>query len=78
MFSCVVPLLGFDLVASVLHMLVKPMYPGRVAVGDQIRLGRQPMLHFVSGSRTLVDIAEVSFPCHLVRRRDKVTFVPTG
>ena len=54
------------------------MHPGEVAFGDQLCLRRQPMLHLVPGPRTLVDIAEVSFSCHLVRGRCKVAFIPIG
>ena len=38
-----------------------------IAFSNQIRLGFQPMLHLVTGLRTLILIGEVSFPGHFVR-----------
>ncbi len=46
--------------------------PGEVPFREQIRLSLQPVLHIVSGQRTLVHITQVSSPGDLVRRRHKV------
>ena len=46
---------------------MKSMNPGEVAFRDQFRLGLQPVLHIVTGQRTLVLITEVSPAGHLVR-----------
>ena len=51
---------------------MKTVSPGEVPFREQMRLGLQPVLHIVSGKRTLVHITEVCPPGHLVRRRHKV------
>ena len=51
----------------VLRPVVKPMNPGEVAFGEQLRLGLQPVLHIAPGPRTLVQITEVSPSGHFVR-----------
>ena len=38
---------------------MKTMNPGEVALGEQMGLGVQPVLHIVPGQGTLVHIAEV-------------------
>ena len=48
--------------------------PGEIPFREQIGLGLQPVLHIVSGQRTLVHITEVRPPGDLVRRRHKVNF----
>ena len=55
--------------------VVKTVHAGAVALGDQFRLGGQPMLHLVALARTLVHISEVGPPGHLVRRGRKIDFV---
>ena len=46
---------------------MKTVNPGEIPFREQMRLSLQPMLHIVSGQRTLVHIAEVGPPGHLVR-----------
>ena len=46
---------------------MKTVSPGEVPFREQMRLGLQPVLHIVSGQRTLVHITEVGPPGHLVR-----------
>ena len=43
--------------------------PSEVAFRDQLRFGRQPVLHIVPGLRSLVDIIEVCPSGHFIRRR---------
>jgi len=57
------------------RLVVNPMNPGKFAFREQFRLGFQPVLHFVPGQRTLVDITEVCPARHLVRRYRKINFV---
>ena len=51
------------------------MNAGEFAFREQLRLGRQPMLHFVPLLRTLVHITEVGPSGHFVRCRRKINFV---
>jgi hypothetical protein len=51
---------------------MKTVSPREVPFREQMRLRLQPVLHIVSGQRTLVHISEVGSPGHLVRRRHKV------
>ena len=50
-----------------LRPVVKPMNPGEVAFGEQLRFGLQPVLHIAPGPRTLVHITEVCPSGHFVR-----------
>lgn len=43
------------------------MDPGEIAFRDQFRLRLQPMLHLVTGQRTLILITEVGPAGYLVR-----------
>ena len=54
------------------RLVVKPVSPGEVAFGDQFRLGGQPMLHVLSGRRTLVHIGEVGPSGHFIAGRRKI------
>jgi hypothetical protein len=51
----------------ILRPIVKTMDAGAIAFRDQFRLGRQPVLHLVTGQRTSIFIGEVSLPGHFVR-----------
>ena len=57
-----------------LRPVVEPMRPGKVAFLDQLRLGRQPMLHIVTWPRTFVHVAKISPSGHFVNRRRKISF----
>jgi len=46
---------------------VKTVNACLIAFRDQIRLRLEPVLHLVAGQRTLIHIAEVSFPGHFIR-----------
>jgi len=46
---------------------MKTVNPGEFAFREQLRLGLQPVLHIVSGPRTLVHITEVGPSGHFVR-----------
>jgi len=54
---------------------MKTVNPGEIALRDQFRLSRQPMLHIVAGQRTMILITEVSPTGHLVRCWHKINFV---
>ena len=54
---------------------MKTVNPGKVTFRDQIRLCLQPMLHLVTGLRTLILISKVSFPGHLIWRGRKIGFI---
>ena len=47
--------------------VVKTVDACEIAFRNQIGLGFQPMLHLVTGLRTLIFIGKVSFSGHLVR-----------
>jgi len=53
---------------------MKPMHPGELAFREQLGLGLQPMLHFMPGQRTLVDITEVGLSGDFIRRGYKIDF----
>ena len=55
----------------ILCLVMKTVNPSEVAFRDQLRFGRQPVLHIVPGLRTLVDIIEVCPSGHFVRRWHK-------
>jgi len=46
-----------------------------IAFRDQIRLGLQPMLHLVTGLRTLIFIGKVGFSGHFIRRGSEINFI---
>ena len=46
-----------------------------IALRDQIRLGLEPMLHFVTWPGTFVFVAEVGHSGHFVRRGREVNFI---
>ena len=52
----------------ILCPVMKTVNPSKVAFRDQLRFGRQPVLHIVPGLRSLVDIIEVCPSGHFVRR----------
>ena len=58
----------------ILCPVMKTVNPGEVAFSDQLRFGRQPVLHVVPGLRTLVDIIEVCPSGHFVRRWHKTNW----
>ena len=55
----------------ILCPVMKTVNPSKVAFRDQLRFGRQPVLHIVPGLRSLVDIIEVCPSGHFVRRWHK-------
>ena len=55
----------------ILCPVMKTVNPSKVAFRDQLRFGRQPVLHIVPGLRPLIDVIEVCPSSHLVRRRHK-------
>jgi hypothetical protein len=57
----------------ILCPVMKTVNPGEVAFREQLRFGRQPVLHIVPGLRTLVDIIEVCPSGHFVRRWCKIS-----
>ena len=48
-------------------MVVKPVNPGEIAFCDQFRLRLQPVLHLMTGQRTLVLITEIGPAGYFVR-----------
>ena len=50
-----------------LRLIVKPVRAGTVALGDQFRLRRQPMLHLVPRLRALIHISEVRLSGYFIR-----------
>ena len=57
----------------ILCPVMKTVNPSKVAFRDQLRFGRQPVLHIVPGLRSLVDIIEVCPSGHFIRRRHETT-----
>ena len=55
----------------ILCPVMKTVNPSEVAFRDQLRFGRQPVLHIVAGLRSLVDIIEVCPSGHFIRRWHK-------
>ena len=54
---------------------MKAMDACAIAFRDQFGLGGEPVLHLVTGKRTLVYVGEVCPPGHFVRRRHKINSV---
>jgi hypothetical protein len=53
----------------ILCPVMKTVNPSKVAFRDQLRFGRQPVLHIVPGLRPLVHVIEVCPSGHFIRRR---------
>ena len=64
---------------SILCPVMKTVNPSKVAFRDQLRFGRQPVLHIVPGLRTLVDIIEVwpFWPLHPEMAQNQLRFGPS-
>ena len=48
------------------------MHAGKIALGNQVCLRLQPMLHIVPGQRTLILVTEIGPPRHLIHGRREI------